>query len=65
MYGESGKTYTLPLDVAEAIRAIVDYNWHDEERDFKECAENDNSTDGHVFTHLTRVNEWLEKSCNL
>lgn len=43
----------------KSIQAIVDYNWTDEERDYEECASNENEQSGHIFEHLERVEKWL------
>ena len=49
---------TLPL---EEMRAIVDYSWQSEQRDYEDCQQdnNDNETEGHVFLHLQAVDRYL------
>jgi hypothetical protein len=53
----------LPRPVRDAITAVVDYNWSDEERDYLGNCGNgpgDNARAGHVFEHLTLLRRWLE-----
>jgi hypothetical protein len=60
-------------EVLKAIRAVVDYNWNEEEDDFKQWdqdehglpeegeAEPDPIDSGHIFGSLVQVNKWLEE----
>jgi hypothetical protein len=41
------------------MRAIVNYNWQSERRDYEECATNDNDQEGHIFLDLQRVDRVL------
>lgn len=43
-----------------AMRAVVDYNWHDELRDFEEMERMGEDTSAHVFTFLREIDAWLE-----
>jgi hypothetical protein len=48
---------TLPDEIREAINAVLEYNWADEQEDY-ERAEQD-PRGGHIFEKLVRVNNWL------
>lgn len=53
----------VPRPVRDAITAVVDYNWDDEERDYLDNCGNGpggNARAGHVFEHLTLLRRWLE-----
>lgn len=39
-----------------SIQAVVEYNYHDEKRDFDQ---NPESRVGHIFQHLRALDEWL------
>lgn len=47
----------LPADVRTSIAVIVEYNWANEEADY--VREHFGPEDGHVYTHLRRVSDWL------
>lgn len=47
----------LPAGVLASIAAVVDYNWADEERDYKEQDPADRA--GHIFVHLERIGAYL------
>lgn len=52
----------IPFD---SISRIVQYNWNDEEQDFTEMlrlGEVIANDENHIFTHLRRVDEWLQAS---
>lgn len=56
-------TRTYDMTVGESIQEIVNYNWRDEENDYNhEALEQGNSRDRHIFTHLMRVQQWLEET---
>ena len=50
-----------PIVVLRAMRAIVDYNWQDEQRDFEEQQSCGDLADEsyHIFSSLKIVDEWL------
>lgn len=45
--------------ILEDIRALVDYNWQDEQRDFEEHHDDDDEQASHVFNTLVRIDTWL------
>jgi hypothetical protein len=45
-----------PLEVREAMDAVLSYSWPAEERDYEE-----NEAENHVFLAMQRVNDWLNK----
>lgn len=49
--------------VTDAIEALVDYNWADEEDDYWiECSDDpgDNQRSGHIFESILVIQRWLE-----
>lgn len=60
-YGSASPPSTTPSRVLLAMRAIVDYSWQSEQRDYEECQQdtNDNEVEGHVFLHLQAVDTYL------
>jgi hypothetical protein len=51
----------VPCSVETAIRALVNYNWKDEENDYNtEAIAEDNSRDGHIFESVMTLQAWLE-----
>lgn len=55
----------LPHDVAQAMMAIVLYNWSDEENDYWDnCSDDpdDNQRSGHIFESLMLVKDYLEET---
>lgn len=50
-----------PSDVLGDIRALVDYSWRDEERDYEDCSneDGDNQQSGHIFERLQNIDKWL------
>lgn len=49
------KHITTNSELRAAIRTIVDYNWEDEARDYKE---HEGEKDTHIFTVLEALDEW-------
>jgi hypothetical protein len=51
-------TPTVPDDVRESIRILVDYLWydHEEERHWLESGQ----PDGHIFRYVKYVAAWLD-----
>ena len=47
------KKITTNAELVEAIRAIVFYNWQDEEEDYEE-----NGGSSHIFHVLRALDEW-------
>ena len=47
----------LPEAVADAIGAILDYLWDDEQLDFLACS--DDRRAKHIFNHLAAIAYWL------
>jgi len=47
----------LPEAVADAIGAILDYLWDDEQLDFLACS--DDRRAKHIFNHLAVIAHWL------
>ena len=45
-------------EFVESLRAIIEYMWTDEERNYEECETG--LRDNHIFTHLKRVEQWLK-----
>lgn len=48
----------LPTYVQEAIRAILDYLWHDEFADYLETSPREGQ-ENHIFNAIRRVDRWL------
>ena len=44
----------------EALEALIEYNWADEEKDYKRHVEENGDGTGHVFDHLKKLNDWLQ-----
>jgi hypothetical protein len=44
-------------DLANAIRAVVDYNWKDELRDYE--GDKNDSREVHIFNHLVALDNWI------
>lgn len=45
---------------AEAIDALLDYNWDDESKDFDGWIEENPGETGHVFQRMEEIREWLD-----
>ena len=45
----------IPADVRESLDAVLSYNWDDE---YEDWADNDRP-EGHVFKHMSRINDWM------
>lgn len=45
-----------PEHVLDSMRAVVDYDWQTEQRDY----EDEGKPAGHVFEHLQTVDTWLQ-----
>lgn len=63
------QTRIAPPDVLNDLRALVDYNWGDEEKDYElehgveegeEALEDAAGGHGHIFEILRRLDAWLE-----
>jgi hypothetical protein len=57
---------TIPVQVVESIRKVIDYAYADEfaytqylKSEHDRCEIEDK--DDHIFTHLTRVNDWVNE----
>lgn len=51
----------MDKETLQAIAALVQYNWADEESDYSnEALEPGNSRDGHIFESLMLIQRWLE-----
>lgn len=46
----------VPEGVLDAMRAVVDYDWQTEQRDY----EAEGKPAGHVFEHLQALDTWLQ-----
>lgn len=46
------KLHEIPI---ESISALLDYNWADEKADW----EDHDQEDGHIFTHMMKIDSWL------
>lgn len=44
----------LPTEIKDAIEAVLDYLWDDEQTDY-----HDNPTEGHVFLALRALGKWI------
>ena len=50
---------TIPTEVIEALRRMLDYQWDMERRDYEFWVDNSHCCDNHIFLSLQRVAEWL------
>lgn len=48
------KKITNQAQLIDAIRTLVDYNWNDEEEDYRE-----NKCEGHIFETLKALDKWI------
>ena len=51
------KRRRLPVHIAEAMTAILDYLWQKEAQDYLSCNRDDQET--HIFSQLLTVRQWL------
>ena len=51
---------TIPDDVLDHVRAIIDYSWAAEDRDYREHG----FEEGHIFESLRTVDDWLAETDN-
>ncbi len=49
----------LPVRVAEAMTAVLDYLWHDQARDWLARSEHEQET--HIFAAMLTVRQWLKE----
>lgn len=46
-------------EVEESLECIIDYNIHDEEKDFKGLVEAGEPVGNHIYNHIKKVEDWL------
>ena len=46
------------------LDTLLEYNWKDEEEDYKECqdTQNENEASGHIFESMKRLDVWLKQT---
>jgi len=49
---------TIPSQVVESLRKVIDYTYHDEEEHYEDCVEE--RKENHIFPSIYILNEWLE-----
>jgi len=47
---------TIPSQVVESLRKVIDYTYHDEEEHYEGTAYQSN----HIFPHIHRLDEWVK-----
>lgn len=50
----------IPADIMLAMRTVVEYDWATEQESYEHAASDGDDTEGHVFNHLRRLDEWLK-----
>ena len=48
----------IPIQVIESLVKVIGYLFADEQEHYNNCEMEDK--DDHIFSHLTRVNEWFQ-----
>jgi hypothetical protein len=56
--GEPSPSFVVSAEVLAAVRAVVAYNWADEQRDYEDQDETGRA--GHIFAQLRTLDKWLK-----
>lgn len=57
--GRSNTRRRLPDQVAEAMKAVLDYLWQEEAQDY--LARGQEEQEGHIFLEMLLIRQWLMK----